>query len=67
MARRLSRHVSTIRRELRRNRTDAGAWLRGYFAIAAHQVSDLRRRRAKLLSPGFIPLRYYIVEQLGNG
>jgi IS30 family transposase len=43
MARRLSRHVSTVHRELRRNRTDAGAWLRGYFAIGAQQVSDLRR------------------------
>jgi IS30 family transposase len=68
MARRLSRHVSTIHRELRRNRTDAGAWLRGYFAVGAQQVSDLRRRRrTKLHAPGSIALRSYIVEQLGNG
>lgn len=68
MARRLSRHVSTVHRELRRNRTDAGAWLRGYFSIAAQQVSDLRRRRrTNLHSPGFAALRSYIVEPLGNG
>ena len=68
MARRLSRHVSTVHRELRRNRTDAGAWLRGYFAIGAQQVSDLRRRRrTKLHAPSSIELRSYIVEQLGNG
>ena len=68
MARRLSRHVSTVHRELRRNRTDAGAWLRGYFAIGAQQVCDLRRRRrTKLHAPGSIALRSYIVKQLGNG
>ncbi len=40
----LGRHKSTIHPELRRNRTDDGPWLRGYFAMAAHQISGMRRR-----------------------
>lgn len=62
---RLSRHVSTIHRELRRNRTDAGAWLRGYFAIAAQAVSDHRRRRcSKMFNVRLNMLRAYIVQRL---
>jgi IS30 family transposase len=45
----LGRHKSTIHRELRRNRTDDGPWLRGYFAMAAHQISSMRRRRSAKL------------------
>jgi len=44
IARRLDRHVATVHRELRHNRTDAGAWLRGYFAVAAQTISDFRMR-----------------------
>ena len=61
IARRLDRHVATVHRELRRNRTDAGAWLRGYFAVAAQTISDFRRRRlAKLMKPTSCLLRAYI-------
>jgi IS30 family transposase len=45
----LGRHKSTIHRELRRNRTDDGPWLRGYFAMAADQISAMRRRRSAKL------------------
>ncbi|MGI8839554.1 MAG: IS30 family transposase [Caulobacteraceae bacterium] len=45
----LGRHKSTIHRELRRNRTDDGPWLRGYFAMAANQLSAMRRRRSAKL------------------
>ena len=45
----LGRHKSTIHRELRRNRTDDGPWLRGYFGMAAHQISAMRRRRTAKL------------------
>lgn len=43
------RHKSTVHRELRRNRTDDGPWLRGYFGVAAHQISAMRRRRTAKL------------------
>jgi IS30 family transposase len=45
----LGRHKSTIHRELRRNRTDDGPWLRGYFAMAADQISAMRRHRSAKL------------------
>ena len=68
IARRLDRHVATVHRELRRNCTDAGAWLRGYFAIAAQTICDVRRRRqAKLMKPTSNLLRAYIGQRMRDG
>ena len=41
----LGRHKSTIHRELRRNRTDDGPWLRGYFATAHPENKDAKASR----------------------
>ena len=68
IARRLGRHVSTVHRELYRNRVDEGDWLRGYFAIAAQQICDRRRRRlAKLWRRSAEALRGHIIRQLAEG
>ena len=68
ISRRLGRHVATVHREIRRNRTDEGDWLRGYFAMAAQSVSDRRRRRkAKLFRYEASALRGHIIERLRQG
>ncbi len=62
----LGRHKSTIHRELLRNRTDDGPWLRGYFGMAAHQISAMRRRRsAKLLRDP--ALAAHVIARLKDG
>ena len=38
ISRRLGRHVATVHREIRRNRTDEGDWLRGYFGSVPAKV-----------------------------
>ena len=62
----LGRHKSTIHRELRRNRTDDGPWLRGYFAMAAHQISAMRRRRSAKLHRDPV-LAAHVVARLKDG
>lgn len=62
----LGRHKSTIHRELRRNRTDDGPWLRGYFAMAAQQTSAMRRRRSAKLHRDPV-LAAHVVARLKDG
>jgi IS30 family transposase len=62
----LGRHKSTIHRELRRNRTDDGPWLRGYFAMAAAQISAMRRRRSAKLHRDPV-LAAHVVARLKDG
>jgi len=62
----LGRHKSTIHRELRHNRTDDRPWLRGYFAMAAHQISAMRRCRSAKLHRDPI-LAAYVVARLEDG
>jgi hypothetical protein len=62
----LGRHKSTIHRELRRNRTDDGPWLRGYFAMAANQISAMRRRRSAKLHRDPV-LAAHVIARLKDG
>jgi IS30 family transposase len=50
---------------LRRNRTDDGSWLRGYFAMAADQSAMRRRRSAKLYRDP--ALAAHVVARLKDG
>src|SRR5437763_9418765 len=66
IARRVGRHPSTIRRELRRNsatRTDSS----GYRAITAQWHADRRARRPKVAKlAGNEPLRSYVQDRLAG-
>lgn len=60
----LSRHVSTIYRELKRNRhLDDEPMFRGYFPTLANDKAAARRRRGLKISRN-LPLTTYVVDRL---
>lgn len=68
IARILSRHRSTIYRELRRNRFDDAEWpdLSGYYSLTANNIACGRRKRFRKLSR-YPDLQQAVVNQLKAG